>query len=156
MSLRCVRYNWAVVNYSRKVVRKLWIVELNYVSCMTIICAFSDHSIGRCLLYGAYATPVSVVCHSTVPLPEGSAARQTLDRLNERIGMCFYTPTCDMEEQITCHRYKAAWTADGTLSSGGANTLVRSQLKLTAVRTHAPGYYRLYSSMFDGNRTDTY
>lgn len=57
----------------------------------------SDHSVGRCLLYGASAVPVGSVCHSL--------AQRTQIPRGIWVGMCFMTPTCDPTEQITCHRY---------------------------------------------------
>ncbi len=60
----------------------------------------SDHSMGRCLFYGAYITPVSVVCHSEVPL---STVPPSVD-----IGMCFGTKYCDLDMHVTCHRFRPA------------------------------------------------
>jgi len=40
-------------------------------------CHHSDHSIGRCLIYGAYADPVNSGCHSTAPA--GNPMRDPFD-----------------------------------------------------------------------------
>ena len=43
-------------------------------------CHHSDHSIGRCLIYGAYADPVNSGCHSTASA--GNAMRDPFDMLD--------------------------------------------------------------------------
>ena len=102
----------------------------------------SDHSMGRCLVYGAHIDPVSSACHSTAP--EGSkgthlSGPSDSDPIGVKIGFCFMTPVCDLSEQITCHRYKH----DRTLSQ--------------PVRIlDSPGYYKVYSSVNNGTMTDTF
>lgn len=94
-------------------------------------CQHSDHSLGRCLVYGARAIPMPVVCHQ--PGPASDSAGLT--------GMCFMAPACDVNQHFTCHRYEAGM----------------DQGKLTARRTsRSKGHYKQYSSMMVGNASDTY
>jgi hypothetical protein len=46
-------------------------------SCCPSLFLYSDHSMGRCLVYGAFIDPVSSACHSTAQ--EGSAMTDPLD-----------------------------------------------------------------------------
>lgn len=88
------------------------------------------------MIHGARAVAVASACHSLVPA----------DRVppSVHIGMCFAQPACNVSEQVTCHRYKTGWVAPG---GGKPVEPVRT--------THRRGYYRHYSSVFDGNTTDT-
>lgn len=97
---------------------------------------YSDHSLGRCVLHAARAKPVPSACRSLVP------AAQVPPNLH--IGMCFAVSACNVTEQVTCHRYKTGWTGPG------------GERPVDPVRTtQRKGYYRHYSSVFDGNKTDT-
>jgi len=107
-------------------------------------CHHSDHSFGRCMLYGAFATPIGSSCHST-----GTKASVIANHI--KIGLCFMTPVCDIHEQVTCHRYRA------TLTSPSVNEGNQQQKILLPIRnTHIKGYFRMYSSIFDGNSSDSY
>ncbi len=97
----------------------------------------SDHSIGRCLLYGVGASPVNVPCHVEANANLGKINNGTIPL----VGMCFMTPKCDLEEQLTCHRYKA--TAIG-------NDVVPERISTTGSNN-----YRLYSSVFNGEVIDS-
>eukprot|EP01040_Poterioochromonas_malhamensis_P013242 gene13244-14543_t len=55
--------------------------------------------------------------------------------------MCFMTPKCDLEEQITCHRYKAAIAG---------NDVIPERITSTGSNN-----YRLYSSVFNGEAIDS-
>lgn len=138
----------------------------------------SDHSIGRCFLYGAFAVPVGVTCHSTVAINSSShtmlvprdgasvslaasAGEQNSKALVEiaapgdlKLGMCFMLPHCDVNEQITCHRHKPE-PIDASIRPSASTRDHLTRYK--PVRTHSDrGYYRVYSSMFDGVKSDTY
>jgi hypothetical protein len=97
-------------------------------------CQHSDHSLGRCLFYAPHPPPipVSAVCHSRVSTPVPASVS---------IGMCFITPTCNLSEQVTCHRYKPP-------------TLLGDQRSAVRV-TRDKGHYQFYSSWFDGKTTDS-
>lgn len=99
---------------------------------MHFVC--SDHSLGRCLIHGARAQPISFACHSLVP------ADQVPPSIH--VGMCFTQTSCNVTEQITCHRYKTGWVWPG------------GDKPVDPVRTtHRKSYYQHYSSEFDGNTT---
>jgi len=106
-------------------------------------CHHSDHSMGRCLIYGAYADPVNSGCHSTAPPNSLMRDRDYLDphdKTGVKIGLCFMTPTCNLSEQITCHRYKH----DVRTSVG---QVVRVSTRIS--------HYKVYSSMYNGSFTDS-
>ena len=101
-------------------------------------CLHSDHSLGRCLVYGANVVPVGMTCQreyqspnmSIVNLFEGhryNSTRSTIDNQGKVTsyvkvldsyssrpkhmrysGMCFMTRSCNLSEHLTCHRYKAS------------------------------------------------
>lgn len=48
---------------------------------------------------------------------------------------------CDIHKHVTCHRYKAAREGDRLVA---------------APISKDRGHYKVYSSMFDGNKSDTY
>jgi hypothetical protein len=105
----------------------------------------SDHSVSRCMLYGAGADPVGTVCHSKVPVHEVPP--------QVRLGMCFMTPVCDRQLHITCHRYRAA---RGVGRKGEEKGKGHEEVGNPTRNTHIRGYFRIYSSGFDGNQTDSY
>jgi hypothetical protein len=95
----------------------------------------SDHSIGRCMIYGARASAVGAVCHSF----------DTSDKLppnQVRLGFCFSTPECDISTHVTCHRYKASLNQNNVLQAVRLPEYEKTRFK--------------YSSGFDGNITDSY
>lgn len=102
------------------------------------------------MLYGAGAVPMGVACHSTVPLESLSAddnAQATLPAVSDiKVGMCFMAATCNVSEQITCHRYRAA---PETQRDGAV-------VQLPVRNSKKGGYYRGYSSVFNGSFTDTF
>lgn len=102
---------------------------------ITIILICSDHSMTQCLVYAAYAKPLGSVCHSLVDL----SSNKMEDML---LGMCFMAPKCDLTKHVTCHRYMPQMRYDGSLE---AVPITRNK-----------GYFKVYSSMFDGNKSDTY
>jgi len=61
------------------------------------------------------------------------------------------TPTCDIREQVTCHRYRATLTTQTTQEGNK-----QQQVLLPVRNTHIKGYFRMYSSVFDGNSSDSY
>lgn len=87
-------------------------------------------------MYGAHVTPVGFTCHTLVPLHEVPPSVP--------IGMCFAALACNISEQITCHRYKVGWTGRGR---NAAITPVRTTFRKV--------YYKWYSSVYDGNTTET-
>eukprot|EP01038_Epipyxis_sp_PR26KG_P004566 gene4566-6439_t len=105
-------------------------------------CLHSDHSVTRCFLYGAKAMPIGAVCHSKVPVIPSHV----------KVGMCFMSPLCNISEQITCHRFKAQGYKNHI-----QNKYYDHSIKLNSVKkTHSnKGYYRMFSSYYDGNKTDT-
>lgn len=100
----------------------------------------SDHSLGRCILYGVGASPKNIGCHmELLPSLNQSAVQQP-----DLLGMCFMTPQCDLTEQITCHRYVAAKRvgADGKVG-------------VIAERIGTGANYRMYSSIYNGQFVDS-
>ena len=110
---------------------------------------------------------MGVTCHSLVP--------ETAVPSSLMIGMCFTAPHCNVSEQITCHRYRAAAATAVTAATAQASSSTRPRLPsvdggemgkpaatelvllIEPVRTkREKGYYKVYSSMFDGNSSDTY
>lgn len=61
--------------------------------------------------------------------------------------MCFTTPVCDFNEQITCHRYQAANWSKKTWAH------VRLGVGKTSKKG---GHYRVYSSVLNGSESETY
>ena len=129
------------------------------------VCLFvyvSDHSMTRCLLYGAWATPVSVVCHSFVePSSTHSVADASTDKRKEaklidiygrtvRTGMCFSTPFCNTSSHITCHRYQAKHRQLSIDLKA-----VDLSFDVVRVKGYESNNFK-YSSGFDGNITDNY
>ena len=111
----------------------------------------SDHSLGRCLVYGAFASPIGIVCDSTDSVPTNIIPKHI------SLGFCFMTPHCDLKKHITCHRYRPA--KQQGIASGGwnANANISQQLLLEPVRTSSKrGHYSKYSSTFDGKITDSF
>ncbi len=102
------------------------------------------------MLYGAGAVPMGVACHSSTPLknlPSDDNAQSTLPCVAQvKVGMCFMVSACNVSEQITCHRYRAApeRQKDGSL------------LQMPLRNSNKNGYYRGYSSIFNGSFTDTF
>ena len=96
------------------------------------------------MLYGAYAIPVGVTCHSTV--------RKEVIPKDVKIGMCFMLPDCNINEQITCHRYKYTKELYSSIDTDHSHHLTHNPIRNINIK----GYYRVYSSMFDGNKSDTY
>lgn len=81
-------------------------------------CHHSDHSVGRCLVYGAAAAPINVVCASSGPVEEAPrdvrhppAVPLEANVKHVMLGMCFMTPKCDPRLHTTCHRYKPSSSA---------------------------------------------
>lgn len=95
-------------------------------------CLHSDHSISRCLIYGANAIANSVICHSFVDNPPK----------NITFGMCFMAKSCDLHRHITCHRYRPRRNENGDLGV------------VLTTKNHKP--FTVYSSAYDGIKTDTY
>ncbi len=94
---------------------------------------------------------MGVACHSSVPLenlPSDDNAQSTLPSVAKvKVGMCFMASTCNTSEQITCHRYRAAVPerqSDGSI------------LHMPIRNSQKNGYYRGYSSIFNGSVTDTF
>jgi hypothetical protein len=58
-----------------------------YIHIYIYISIYSDHSMGRCLIYGVYADPVNSGCHSTAP--PSSLMRDFFDP-NDKIGLYIY------------------------------------------------------------------
>eukprot|EP01032_Pedospumella_encystans_P022406 gene22406-25383_t len=88
-------------------------------------CMHSDHSLGRCVIHGARAKPVNLICRSLVPIEQVPAS--------VHVGMCFAASQCNVYEQITCHRFRT-----GRVSKNGVITPTRTSRN----RSH----YRLFSS----------
>ena len=108
-------------------------------------CMHSDHSIGRCLIYGARGIPQGMACRPDGGLLSSASGHGEMDHAAEKVGMCFMTPSCNRSEQITCHRYAASRDP--------------KTLELTTIRTvHKAGYYRFASSVFNRttNATDSF
>jgi hypothetical protein len=123
------------------------------------------------MLYGALAQPVGVACHSQVPLDAAAAA-------GVKVGMCFTAPTCNVSEQLTCHRYYAEKipTVTGTKPAASIKELISASESLGQDNQIPPvsapvilpgaflpvrlrkqnGYYKVFSSIYDGNITDTF
>mmetsp|Transcript_609 Transcript_609/g.529 ORF Transcript_609/g.529 Transcript_609/m.529 type:complete len:103 (-) Transcript_609:154-462(-) len=95
-------------------------------------CFHSDHSFGRCLVYGINLHPMGSVCLSQVSNPPSDVL----------VGMCFSAPECDLNKRVTCHRYKTSYDSNGNLIS------------LRTSKNH--GHYKGYSSIFDGNISDSF
>ena len=115
-------------------------------------------------------------CHSLVPL-------HTVPD-DVKIGMCFTAPACNTSEQITCHRYKATKvTSSGSAAHHAYSTLHAAATDASSRKSSGgtfgqglgtaaehfdmldimpmkmrreKGYYKVYSSMFDGNSSDTF
>jgi hypothetical protein len=128
-------------------------------------CQHSDHAMGRCLFHGAPGIPIGAVCHSQVPFEsipnENKATGESLV-----IGMCFMSTECDVNNMITCHRFKPNSKSeylkalDGNITSNKLKELTGSSLanyiggeplKIQKSR----GYYKNYSSFWNGTHTDT-
>jgi hypothetical protein len=112
-------------------------------------CLHSDHSFSRCLVFGGFVRPHSVICHSSVPLT--SAPRDIT------FGMCFMAIECQKDKHITCHRYKPVLLpmTDVNLRFDSKHSSILDDIKLDyTVKPKKP--FPVYSSMFDGNKTDTY
>lgn len=62
-------------------------------------------------------------------------------KLDLRLGMCFMAKQCDIHKHVTCHRYKAE--------------LVSNELQVIPI-SQDRGHYKVYSSMYDGVKADTY
>jgi hypothetical protein len=117
---------------------------------MTVILLFSsDHSIARCLIHAAYATPVGVICRSKVEVPK-----------NLNTGFCFSTPNCEKYRDITCHRYVANY-----VYPNGTRPLVSEQIIISDKdskgmdvepfrMTGKRGHYKRHSSFYDGKIVD--
>lgn len=108
----------------------------------------SDHSMTRCMVYGANAIPMGSICHSTADNPPN----------NLLLGMCFMAPVCNTSQHVTCHRYKPKYVANNhNVEAYTTSADMKSSIMFEAVPIlRNRGYYRLYSSMFDGNKSDTY
>jgi hypothetical protein len=65
------------------------------------------------------------------------------------IGMCFMTPRCDLNEQITCHRYRATVPSKEAFTTGGAVQVIPERIVWWN-----KGNYRVYSSFFNGTIAD--
>lgn len=96
-------------------------------------CLHSDHSLGRCLVFGAQAVPVGMACirkyeKATTSIMPSNVSVSTLDVKSRQgssyveilhadqlpvylrhSGMCFMLKHCDLQEHLTCHRFKAAY-----------------------------------------------
>ena len=118
--------------------------------CMSMsTCMRSDHSVGRCLLYGAWTTPVSVVCHSSAPPSVPTPP-------HVRTGFCFSVPFCNISEHITCHRYKSvASTSMRPTTTADASDLDTTIFQVVRLPKYEKSKFK-YSSGFDGNITDSY
>jgi len=143
-------------------------------------CQHSDHSVGRCLVYGAFAAPINVVCNSTVPLADmphdvrfPPAVPLEKDAQNTMLGMCFMLPACDVQLHTTCHRYRPSAAAGVLTAPQKLAALARfytanrqeeaSAAALSAFLAGAPektqnkgSYYRVFSSVWDGAMADSY
>eukprot|EP01035_Chromulina_nebulosa_P017682 gene17682-23272_t len=62
-------------------------------------CFHSDHSFGRCLVYGINLHPMGSVCLSQVSNPPSDLL----------VGMCFSAPECDLNKRVTCHSRCTYW-----------------------------------------------
>lgn len=103
-------------------------------------CQHSDHSMGRCFLYGAAAIPYSSYCRYQNAAPVIS-------------GMCFTAPKCNLSEQITCHRYQSLVVP---ITAGkGSSTVIGEEM--TAVKlSKNKNHYRYYSSLLNGSVSDSF
>lgn len=138
-------------------------------------CQHSDHSVGRCLVYAAFAAPINVVCNSTVPLAEipndaryAPAVPLEVGAKNVMVGMCFMAPFCDTRLHTTCHRYKPSSSAEALAIPSKISSLSRmleesSGAALGAYLAGTPerintknAYYRVFSSVWDGKLADSY
>lgn len=76
--------------------------------------------------------------------------------------MCFMAPKCILSEHITCHRYRAVYVLSVGINKNkqpadGTEIFLKTVKRISASRTHSDkGYYRMYSSGFNGNITDSY
>jgi len=126
-------------------------------------CQHSDHSMGRCLLYGASGVPVGSLCETKVPLQAvPTTNKETGETL--MIGMCFMAPECDLNAMITCHRYKpdpAAGSKGDTkalaaaTSKGGKLLALYLAGKPKKLHPVNKGHYKVYSSFWNGTHGDT-
>jgi hypothetical protein len=64
-----------------------------------------------------------------------------------QIGLCFMAPTCNVSEQITCHRYKPRVT----VSADGKHVTIQP-VKISP----KPSHYKVFSSIFNGSFTDSH
>jgi hypothetical protein len=54
------------------------------------------------------------------------------------VGMCMFTPVCNMTEQVTCHRYKPMVQGRG------------ARARIVPVRTtHRKAYFQDYSTLYN-------
>ena len=101
-------------------------------------CQHSDHSMGRCLFYGAGIIPMGAVCHSSVPLQKVPS--------DIHIGLCFMAKECDENMHLTCHRYEPV-----RLNSNHTPIMYAQKL-----HPNKRGFYKSFSSGWNGQKTDTY
>ncbi len=96
-------------------------------------CYHSDHSLSRCLIYGAGIYPVGIGCQS-------EAKETPTDFL---YGLCFMAKQCELHQHVTCHRYVP--------DKNGGSTSAPVRLKASN-----KAMYKVYSSVFNGTLTDTF
>lgn len=98
-------------------------------------CLHSDHSIGRCFIYGAGASPLITACENKSPNVTQAMMKSGISFHDNHLffGMCFMAPQCKLDQHVTCHRYQAT-------------------VNLEAVRTsESSGHYKRFSSIYDGS-----
>jgi hypothetical protein len=101
----------------------------------------SDHSLNRCLVYGAGARPLPVTCHVQDNSDTRAIASSNIDE-HSFSGMCFMARECKLDQHVTCHRYRAKLQSDFTV---------------VPVRTSkSSGHYRHYSTVRTGNSTESF
>jgi hypothetical protein len=94
------------------------------------------------MLYGAGSSLRNIACHVQLSKPFVDNSTISTPKV---VGMCFMTPVCDLNEQITCHRYQARKKESDTDKS----------FLILPERISSGSNYRLYSSIFDGSVIDS-
>ena len=78
------------------VIASLNFLFFNFIYLIRPYCmiTLSDHTLSRCLVYGAFADLVRVACHSTVPEGHSSIDSSSLIRVEVRTYVYVCTRTC--------------------------------------------------------------
>jgi len=134
-------------------------------------CHHSDHSVGRCLVYGAAAAPVNVVCSSTDSIDKAPrdvrfppAVPLETNVKHVMLGMCFMAPKCDPRLHTTCHRFKPSASAEVLSDPAKLHQLSRILEEAPGAELGAylagipdrisskPGHYKVISSVYNATQ----